>query len=235
MRLLLFPFRRYTTTVALLLATTWLANAAPDINHLIALAKQRYSEDGVETVKQWHQVMERAGNMPESEQLTLINGFFNAQIFFADDQSIWNTSDYWATPLETMGRQQGDCEDFTIAKYISLRLLGVPNNKLRLMYVKARITGPLGTRNQAHMVLAYYPDNSNEPLILDNLIDTIEPATRRNDLTPVFGFNSEGLWLNGSTKPLVDRPEKRLSRWRDLLQRMQQDGFDETQEHNAGD
>ncbi|MBL4827839.1 MAG: transglutaminase-like cysteine peptidase [Spongiibacteraceae bacterium] len=138
---------------------------------------------------------------------------------------MWGRSDYWATPLETMGRQQGDCEDFTIAKYVSLRILGIPNEKLRLMYVKARITTTQGNRNQAHMVLAYYPTSGGDPLILDNLIHTIEPATQRKDLTPIFGFNSEGLWIQGSINPLLKKPETRLSRWRDLLLRMQQDGF----------
>jgi predicted transglutaminase-like cysteine proteinase len=218
---------RYRTGIAtvVLLICTCLTSAAPDFNTILSLAKQRYSDEAVEMVSQWQTILGRAKSLPESEQLPLINQFFNGRIFFGDDQTIWGKSDYWATPLETMGRQQGDCEDFTIAKYISLRILGVPNEKLRLMYVKARISGPMGSKNQAHMVLAYYPAGNTEPLILDNLISIIKPASERTDLTPVFGFNSEGLWVSGSANPLLKKPETRLSRWRDLLSRMQQDGF----------
>jgi len=58
-----------------------------------------------------------------------------------------------------------DCEDFSIAKYFALKELGVPIQRLRITYVKAvRL-------NQAHMVLAYYPEPDAVPLILDNLED----------------------------------------------------------------
>lgn len=212
--------------IIILLSTAgWLANATTDFVSIISLAKERYNEDAVETVLQWQQLLENAKLLSETEQLTLINQFFNGRIFFADDSVIWGQSDYWATPLETMGRQQGDCEDFTIAKYISLRMLGVANEQLRLMYVKARITTATNTRSQAHMVLAYYPPGNSEPLILDNLITTIKPASLRPDLSPVFGFNSEGLWIKGAVNPTIKKPAQRLSKWRDLLLRMHKEGF----------
>jgi predicted transglutaminase-like cysteine proteinase len=109
---------------------------------------------------------------------------------------IWGQSDYWATPLETLAKGKGDCEDFTIAKYFTLLEAGLPNEQLRLIYVKARIGGAASNVTQAHMVLAYYSEPDAEPLILDNLITDIRPASRRPDLQPVFSFNSMGIWSN---------------------------------------
>ena len=43
---------------------------------------------------------------------------------FADDTEIWGEPDYWATVLETLGRGAGDCEDFSIAKYVTLKAMG---------------------------------------------------------------------------------------------------------------
>ncbi|GAL09639.1 T1SS associated transglutaminase-like cysteine proteinase LapP [Vibrio astriarenae] len=86
---------------------------------------------------------------PEQVQLSEINHFFN-QMNFVDDIRLWGKKDYWATPLEFLGSSGGDCEDFTIAKYFSLLELGVPDKKLRLIYVKAI------ELDQFHMVLAYY-------------------------------------------------------------------------------
>jgi predicted transglutaminase-like cysteine proteinase len=162
-----------------------------------------------------------------ADKLTRVNEFFNRRIQFADDLEVWGQSDYWATPMETLAKGKGDCEDFTIAKYFTLLNAGIPNEQLRLVYVKARIGGPVSALVQAHMVLAYYPAPDAEPLVLDNLITDIRPASRRPDLAPVFSFNSQGIWQGaGGNDPQGTGGIGRLSRWQDLLQRARQEGFD---------
>jgi predicted transglutaminase-like cysteine proteinase len=104
-------------------------------------------------------------------------------------------------------------------------LLGVPIEKLRITYVRAELGLPGSGISQAHMVLAYYPTPDGEPLVLDNLVSELRPASRRPDLRPVFGFNSQGLWVAGSRGPSAADPNARLSRWRDLLSRMSADGL----------
>ena len=122
--------------------------------------------------------------------------------------------------LETLGKGQGDCEDFAIGKYFSLLAAGVPSVKMRLVYVRAQI----GALIQAHMVLAYYPEPDAEPLILDNLITDIRPASRRPDLIPVFSFNAEGLW-QGVAGASAGDPSARLSRWREVLTKAKAEGW----------
>ena len=77
--------------------------------------------------------------------------------------------------------------------------------------------------NQAHMVLTYYASPGAEPLVLDNLINQIKPASQRKDLLPVYAFNAEGLYLPGSNSKKSD--SKRLSRWQDLMKKMRTEGF----------
>ena len=165
--------------------------------------------------------------MPKAEdKLRRINEFINRRIEFADDQIVWGQSDYWATPMETLGKGKGDCEDYTIAKYFSLLNAGISVKELRLVYVKARMGGTSSNITQAHMVLAWYTQPDAEPLILDNLITDIRPAGRRPDLQPVFSFNSEGIW-QGTTGPTpAGGGAGRLSRWQDLLRRAKAEGFD---------
>ncbi len=196
--------------------------AGQHFDKLLQLAEQRYGAKARATVAQWQSMIEHASDGAEPRKLMLANDFFNQRIRFADDEAIWGRADYWATPLETMGLAQGDCEDFSIAKYVSLLQMGVPLHKLRLIYVKAHMGGG---RSQAHMVLAYYAQPGAEPLILDNLSVEILPASRRRDLVPVFSFNSAGLWVGDATEPKVSKPETRLSRWRDVLARMQAEGI----------
>lgn len=198
------------------------AVSTADLGQLLVLAKSRYDARGVENVRQWQAVINGHNQVSEREKLVAVNDFFNRHIRFADDLQIWQQRDYWATPLETLGTRQGDCEDFSIAKYVSLLKMNVPASKLRLTYVKAMMAN--GT-SLAHMVLAYYPSPNTEPLILDNLSKEILPASRRSDLKPVFSFNSAGLWVAGKQQPASRKPETRLSRWRSVLLRMQAEGI----------
>jgi len=213
---------RMTWVVFLGLSLFFAASFAnPDLDKTQALALQRYGAHASDTVAAWRQLMEESRALPEQDKLTKVNTFFNRRMLFQDDIVVWQAADYWATPLEFMGRSAGDCEDFSIAKYITLQMLGIGNDKLRLVYVRAKSGS---TVSIAHMVLGYYPQPTAEPQILDNLISSVRPASQRPDLVPVFSFNSDGLWVGGATASSAD-PTTRLSRWRDVLERMRQDGL----------
>lgn len=195
-----------------------------DYARMRQVARTRYGAEVEQTVIDWQALIAELSTASDTEKLNRINGFFNRRIRYMTDIKLWGENDYWATPLETMGKAAGDCEDFAIAKYVSLRLAGVPNEKLRLIYVRASTGAAAAGIDEAHMVLGYYSTPNAEPLILDNLISDIRPASRRRDLRPVFSFNSEGLWAGGATTSVAD-PTARLSRWRDLLERMRQEGL----------
>jgi len=210
-----------------LLFAVWVA-AAPGYDRMLQLAQARYGERAVQVVVAWQEMMLSAQSLSEADKVRRVNEFFNRRIQFGEDQAIWGVNDYWATPLEFMGRGIGDCEDFSIAKYFSLRSLGVPLESLRITYVRARIGGPRSEITQAHMVLAYYEEPTGEPLILDNLITEVRPASRRGDLMPIFSFNSEGLWTGAGAAERKDAGSStaRLSRWRDLIARMRAEGYE---------
>lgn len=192
---------------------------------LVERARARYDSRTATLVADWLQLQDGLASADIATQLEKVNGFFNRRLRFADDIDIWRQQDYWATPFETMSKRAGDCEDFAIAKYITLRRLGISDDRLRLIYVRARIGGAHSSISQAHMVLGYFPSAEADPLILDNLISDIRPGQRRPDLSPVFSFNSAGLWVGAANNPSAD-PTARLSRWRDLFTRMKADGLE---------
>jgi predicted transglutaminase-like cysteine proteinase len=200
---------------------------AVDFDRLLSGMQQRFGQAGIQSLRDWHKLQNEAGQLSPAEKLKRVNEFFNRHVRFGDDQQIWGQSDYWATPLETLGKGAGDCEDFTIAKYFTLLNLGVPNEQLRLIYVKARIGGMNSSLVQAHMVLAYYPAPDAEPLVLDNLITEIRPAARRPDLVPVFSFNSQGVWQGAAEGGAQGSGGVgSLSRWQNLLHRARAEGFE---------
>ncbi len=171
-----------------------------------------YGSRAGQRISTWRTKMSEYQGLSEQQQLTQINNFFN-QLYFVDDIKLWGKADYWATPLEFLGSNAGDCEDFTIAKYFSLLELGVSDKKLRLVYVKAI------QLNQFHMVLAYYATPSAEPLILDNIDGEIKPASTRKDLLPIYSFNGKNLWLMKSKNDQLAGDASRLSLWNDLRAR----------------
>lgn len=176
-------------------------------------------------VMQWNQLLDSQSDRSSTHKLKQVNQFFNRHLRYGEDSEIWRSNDYWATPLESMLLGRADCEDYAIAKYMTLKLLGVPTEQLRLIYVRARMGGANSPISQAHMVLGYYATPNATPVILDNLVDDVMPADQRPDLTPVFSFNDAGLWTGNATAPAANATE-RLSRWRDLLAKMQQEGYE---------
>lgn len=212
----------FRTMTALLLLITFLIvplASALDLNEqqIKQTAQRKYGAKGVQNVDKWFTKMASLQSMPEERQLKEINSFWNRIALGGEDIDIWGVEDYWASPLETLGRAQADCEDYVIGKYFSLIRLGVPADKLRLIYVRANVAGS----SIAHMVLGYYASPNAEPLLLDNLIGIIRPASQRPDLTPVFSFNSKGVYVSGRAPSSVDR----ISRWRGLLDKMRSEGF----------
>ncbi len=200
---------------------------ATDFNKLASLAGQRYGISARNTVLNLQATVDQLKSASDMEKVKRINDFFNTEIkYFDEDINTWGESDYWATPLESLGMERGDCEDFSIAKYIFLRVLNVPNESLKLTYVRAQIGGPHSRVFVAHMILSYYATPTAEPLILDNLIPDIRPASRRGDLIPVFSFNSEGLWTGAANTPQGGSLNS-LSRWRTVLARIHADGIDQ--------
>jgi len=193
-----------------------------DAERMLAAAR-RQGPNALAGAQALQAVMQAASDLDDSGKLRALNDFFNRRIQSRDDLEIWGQVDYWASPLEMLEKGAGDCEDFAIAKYFSLVALGVPVQKLRMVYVRAQIGGPDGVV-QAHMVLAYYAAPNAEPLILDSLIGDVRPASRRPDLSPVFSFNSEGLWQGVAGAPAGD-PVARLSRWREILTKARAEGF----------
>jgi len=182
---------------------------------LLQKAEKKYGRDAHNRLTAWEDLIRQDRSRTDREKLEKVNHFFNSRIRFASDMEVWGIEDYWATPIEFLCKAAGDCEDFAIAKYFTLKAMGVDDKKLRITYVKAI------QYNIHHMVLTYYSEPEAEPLVLDNLVDSISPASKRTDLMPIFGFNGSGLWMakqRGQGK--MAGSSNRIKLWQDLLQKM---------------
>jgi predicted transglutaminase-like cysteine proteinase len=133
------------------------------------------------------QMMNETRDANELEKLEKVNDFFN-QTPYASDKETWGESDYWATRYEFIGKDKADCEDYVIAKYFTLKELGVPTSKLFMTYAKSI------RYKAAHLVLTYYETPRSVPLVLDNYNYKILPASKRDDLIPIYSFSGDELF-----------------------------------------
>jgi predicted transglutaminase-like cysteine proteinase len=207
-------FTRGIVLILLLTASTALSQGLGLTEDILEWFEQKYGAPAKQRLQQLQQLVKANADAPERIQLVKINDYFNA-IPYQKDAYLWKKRDYWATPFELIGTQGGDCEDYAIAKYFALREMGFPEHKLRISYVKSL------ELNQPHMVLAYYPDQQSDPLILDNLKKKIRPAAQRKDLIPVYSFNGDGLWqaVNRLQGVKIGK-SSRLRLWNELRRKM---------------
>lgn len=181
----------------------------------IQKAEAKYGILAAKRLQAWQQLVNDNFQKPERLKLKRVNDFFNGARFISDIQH-WKKEDYWATPIELLGTDAGDCEDYVIAKYFTLKAMGVPEEKLYLTYVKAvRL-------KQAHMVLTYFKTPKSIPLVLDNLTDKILKANKRKDLVPIYSFNGAGLWLSKQRGKgqAVKGGTNQLENWNNLIKKM---------------
>lgn len=214
--------RWLSSLLALLLLVAPNLGAGWDFNTINSRTQRLYgptTSTAQRNIDAWEALLKQPPSSDIHATLNRVNQFFNSRIRFTDDISVWGQQDYWATPVEALRKGAGDCEDYAIAKYFTLRQLGVPASQLRITYVKAL------QLNQAHMVLTWYSAPDAVPLVLDNLKPNILPASARSDLLPVYSFNGEGLWIPQASGSKRVGDSKKLSRWQDLLTRMRAEGF----------
>lgn len=158
------------------------------------------------------QMMNDVRDDSEMAKLNGVNDFFN-QTPYVSDKEVWGVSDYWATRYEFIGKDKGDCEDYVIAKYFTLKELGVPTSKLFMTYAKSL------KYKTAHMVLTYYATPRSEPLVLDNYNFKILPASQRDDLIPIYSFSGDELFnaKQAQIGKMVPAAAKQTRPWDELI------------------
>jgi predicted transglutaminase-like cysteine proteinase len=136
-------------------------------------------------VKDWRALISDLQNKPLREQIEAVNRWANDHPYIVD-QLNWGVIDFWETPYEFMAIS-GDCEDYAIAKYYTLRALGVPADQMRIMVVQDFNLGGI-----IHAILGVYVDD--ELLILDNQIKQVMPAMNIYHYRPIYGVNESWWW-----------------------------------------
>jgi predicted transglutaminase-like cysteine proteinase len=135
-------------------------------------------------LKEWESFLQKNKTKSFEQKLKSVNNEMNKSTYILDIIN-WGIEDYWETPLQFFIRD-GDCEDFAIAKYMSLKRLGVPEEKMRIVVLQDL------NLNVVHAVLAVY--NNDKAYILDNQIKQVYPHQKILHYQPVYSINEQGWW-----------------------------------------
>jgi len=154
----------------------------------IAKEQKTYASSNSKAVKAWQAMIKGQKGKAQIEQLTAVNGFIN-QWRYRTDSYNYKQSDYWASPAEFFSRS-GDCEDYAIAKYVTLRQMGFSADQLRLVVVKDL------NQNLAHAVLAAYVDG--DVYILDNVTGEVRSQAEVTEYAPYYSVNEQARWAHAA-------------------------------------
>ena len=161
-----------------------------DFNKFTEVAARLQSSMTKDTpaVHAWQQQISGLRGLPLEEMADRVNQIANAMPYI-EDKANYGKSDYWATPDQFFAKG-GDCEDFAIAKYASLKALGVSEDHMRIAVVEDT------WKSIPHAVLIVYTDNG--PMILDNQNKDMRSAAAPGRYAPIYSINQEGWWRHVS-------------------------------------
>ncbi len=179
-----------------------------------------YGQQAVDRLRHVHDVAIANVSRPVLDKLDIANATINS-FTWVSDREMWGKDDYWATPFEIIAKAGGDCEDMAIAKFVMLRMMGVPAHNLYLGYAR------LKTQDMAHMILVWANDSRKEARILDNFDPKVRPPRERMDLQIVYLNDVQGRVIliedNGKTRRIkADLGERKMEKLEGLKKRIQE-------------
>ena len=188
----------------------------------VSTIKKAYESKKITTrLLRYKDFLKQAQYFHLEKKLNRVNAYINKIRSKYDKVSNTNTKeniigDYWMTPKEFFIAGSGDCEDYAIAKFYTLKYLGVDPKKLYLSVVKVKGSSSF------HMVLLYLKDKNSIPLVLDNLSWKVLPLNKRRDLTSMFAFNEVDArgFKNKKIYKKVKIDWGKEDKWKNFLERL---------------
>lgn len=136
-------------------------------------------------LKAWQSFLDGLRKEPLLERLKGVNRYINTYPY-VDDILNWGFDNYWETPYEFQ-RRSGNCKDYAIAKYMSLRALGVPADAMRVVVLKDLNLGGI-----IHAILVV--SAGGKSYILDNQIKQVVSTDRVYHYVPIYSINENHWW-----------------------------------------
>lgn len=133
------------------------------------------------SIQMWRKLIKSLANEPAEDRIYKANMWLNS-FPYKQDNWIYGKSDHWATPTEFL-THGGDCEDFAIIKYITLRELGFTPEQLKVSIVYDVYSGT----DHAFLLVK----SEGKDFVLDNRDHEIASYHYHNRYKPYYVFNEK--------------------------------------------
>lgn len=179
------------------LAAKWqsVANRLDDERVQLALCDGDRGNCASEAATQFLSIVDIGRQREGRARLGEINRAINLAIRPVSDLAQFGREDVWSSPLVTFYRGAGDCEDYAIAKFVALRMAGIPSDDLRIVVLADVLRG------EGHAVAAVRLDG--HWLILDNRRMAMVEDTAFRNYRPLFVIGQSGVMKYSDTPLLV--------------------------------
>ncbi|WP_025899687.1 transglutaminase-like cysteine peptidase [Sneathiella glossodoripedis] len=134
--------------------------------------------------KKWQELVDELKDKPKKFQLAKVNSYINLYRYILDPIN-WGVKDYWAIPKEFFAKF-GDCEDYAIVKYFTLRALGWKAEEMQILVLQDM------NLRIAHAILTV--EFENKKMVLDNQIGLVIDSKRIRHYRPIYAVNENGWW-----------------------------------------
>ena len=151
----------------------------------LTLCEQNEAGCSSPEIKRWAGLIENLRAENKLRQIITVNKWFN-RLPYKYDEYAYDQLDYWADTRELL-TTRGDCEDYALSKYYTLRQLGFSQDELKIMvvYDKDNFTN--------HAVLMVYMDGTR--YMMDINSDATEPSAMGKRYKPLYSFNEQTAWF----------------------------------------
>lgn len=137
-------------------------------------------------LREWQGFLASLRGANRLAQIEAVNRYLNQRRYILDPRN-YGVPDYWATPSQFLSRN-GDCEDYAIAKYFSLRALGLEAEAMRIVVLQDL------NLQTAHAILVVYV--GGRALVLDNQATTVVDSRNIHHYQAIYSINEQHWWLH---------------------------------------
>jgi len=134
----------------------------------------------------WRQFVKEIEPDSAWAKIEKVNAYIN-KFRYVTDFDNWGTFDFWETPLEFLERR-GDCEDYAITKFVTLKRLGFDPDSMRIVALNDT------NLRTGHAVLMV--NFNGQTFILDNQIRVVTPEATIRHYQAVYSINERNWWLH---------------------------------------
>ena len=158
--------------------------------------EKKSSKENKQLIESWLKLVKTMSEFGAKGQIAGINNFINAQVNVAPIAA-YGKANKWATPARYFSCEDHS-ENYAIAKYLSLRLLGFHSERLRVVWLRSKGRNSQSSKLSQHVVLMV--KLADQTFVLDSRLNKITTDDMLQKEQPICSLNGSQFSVHWNTK-----------------------------------